>query len=99
MDSTSATSSPEDGCYAAVSRSAADMETISAELRSAGHRYGEGSCRECGYPARAYHRNVGPIKFLQVILQYHRTIEAADRERRAAKGRCWRDSPQGGSIQ
>lgn len=32
---------------------------------------GEGYCRKCGYPARAYHRDVGPIKFLCLILQYH----------------------------
>lgn len=32
---------------------------------------GEGVCAECGYPARAYHRNVGPLEFLSVILQYH----------------------------
>lgn len=34
---------------------------------------GEGACSTpyCGYPARAYHRHIGPIKFLNMILQYH----------------------------
>mgnify|MGYP001619359743 FL=1 len=32
---------------------------------------GEGHCRRCGWPARAYHREVGPIKFLNFVLQYH----------------------------
>lgn len=32
---------------------------------------GEGFCSDCKYPARAYHREVGPIKFLNMILQYH----------------------------
>jgi hypothetical protein len=32
---------------------------------------GEGFCCECGYPARAYHRNVGPVEFLDMVLQYH----------------------------
>ena len=36
-----------------------------------GLAHGEGFCRTCHYPARAYHRDVGPITFLQVILQYH----------------------------
>ena len=32
---------------------------------------GEGYCSGCGYPARAYHREVGPIRFFSCILQYH----------------------------
>ena len=32
---------------------------------------GEGHCGRCGWPARAYHRNVGRIEFWQQILQYH----------------------------
>lgn len=32
---------------------------------------GEGFCSNCKYPARAYHRKVGPIDFLNLILQYH----------------------------
>ena len=36
-----------------------------------GLAHGEGNCTECGWPARAYHRNVGPIEFVQVILQFH----------------------------
>lgn len=36
-----------------------------------GIAHGEGHCRDCGYPDRAYHRNVGPIKFLNTILQVH----------------------------
>ncbi len=33
--------------------------------------HGEGSCARCSYPARAYHRDIGPISFLPLILQYH----------------------------
>ncbi len=36
-----------------------------------GLAYGEGHCANCGYPARAFHRDIGPIKFLNCILQYH----------------------------
>jgi hypothetical protein len=36
-----------------------------------GLTHGVGACSNCGYPARAYHRDVGPIKFLNIILQYH----------------------------
>jgi hypothetical protein len=36
-----------------------------------GLAHGEGACRACGYPARAYHRNVGPIEFVSCVLQYH----------------------------
>lgn len=32
---------------------------------------GEGHCGNCGYPARALHRGVGPIRFLETILQWH----------------------------
>lgn len=32
---------------------------------------GEGHCRRCRWPARAYHRDVGPIQFLNFVLQYH----------------------------
>jgi hypothetical protein len=35
---------------------------------------GEGSCCVCGYPARAIHRNVGPIECTEVILQYHPSV-------------------------
>jgi hypothetical protein len=35
--------------------------------------HGEGFCstEECGWPARAIHYNVGPIKSMHLILQYH----------------------------
>lgn len=33
--------------------------------------HGEGNCSGCGWPARAYHRNIGPVEFLNMILQYH----------------------------
>lgn len=38
-----------------------------------GIAHGEGYCSTtgCGYPARAYHYNVGPIRRLEMILQYH----------------------------
>lgn len=36
-----------------------------------GLAHGEGFCSKCKYPARAYHRNVGPIEFLNMVLPYH----------------------------
>jgi len=42
-----------------------------------GIAHGEGGCdtreddKRCGYPARALHYDVGPIKQLTLILQYH----------------------------
>jgi hypothetical protein len=35
---------------------------------------GEGYCAECGYPGRAYHRDIGPIKFVNIILQPHPSL-------------------------
>jgi hypothetical protein len=32
---------------------------------------GEAFCSECRYPFRVYHRDVGPIEFLNVALPYH----------------------------
>ena len=32
---------------------------------------GEASCSKCHYPFRVYHRDVGPIKFLNIGLPYH----------------------------
>jgi hypothetical protein len=32
---------------------------------------GEAFCSRCRYPFRVYHRDVGPIKFLNVALPYH----------------------------
>lgn len=36
-----------------------------------GLAHGEGRCNTCGYPARALHYDVGPIKRAEMILQYH----------------------------
>jgi hypothetical protein len=36
-----------------------------------GMAHGEGFCRECRYPARAYHRDFGPVKFVSAVLPYH----------------------------
>jgi hypothetical protein len=33
--------------------------------------HGEGECRNCRWPSRALHYNVGPIRRLEAILQYH----------------------------
>lgn len=33
--------------------------------------HGEAECISCGYPSRAYHRDIGPIQFLSITLQYH----------------------------
>ncbi|MFH1569121.1 MAG: hypothetical protein ABIL09_14095, partial [Gemmatimonadota bacterium] len=33
--------------------------------------HGEGRCGECGWPARAVHRDVGIIACFEAILQYH----------------------------
>lgn len=36
-----------------------------------GLAHGEGHCRRCGYPARGYHYDIGPIKKLPLVLPYH----------------------------
>lgn len=36
-----------------------------------GIAHGEAACSKCRYPYRVYHRDVGPIKFLNVGLPYH----------------------------
>ncbi len=36
-----------------------------------GLAHGEGSCSRCGYPARAIHYEVGIIRRLEAIFQYH----------------------------
>ena len=36
-----------------------------------GIQHGEGFCYFCKWPARAYHYDIGPIKKLVIILQYH----------------------------
>lgn len=33
--------------------------------------HGEGCCGNCGYPARAYHREIGTLEFFQFPLPYH----------------------------
>ena len=45
-----------------------------------GIKNGEGQCSTggCGWPARAIHRDVGPIKCLEMILQYHPDIVTWD---------------------
>lgn len=36
-----------------------------------GLAHGECFCSNCGWPARAYHFDVGPIKRMEIVLQYH----------------------------
>lgn len=36
-----------------------------------GIAYGEGACSVCGWPGRAIHRDIGIIKTMNIILQYH----------------------------
>lgn len=36
-----------------------------------GIAHGEGVCRDCGYPYRALHYDVGPIKSFNMILPHH----------------------------
>lgn len=45
-----------------------------------GIQNGEGTCTTggCGWPARAIHRNVGPIQSLELILQYHPDVVTFD---------------------
>lgn len=63
-----------DGCIKCGARQGA-KDIVDAFLGNArftwGLANGEGFCGACKYPARAYHRNVGPIKFFEGILQYH----------------------------
>ena len=44
--------------------------------------HGEGQCRKCRYPCRAYHRpKTGPIKFFSAVLPYHPDgLQAKDQE-------------------
>ena len=46
-----------------------------------GIQHGEGFCstKGCGWPARALHYDIGPIKRLELILQYH-PAECSPRE-------------------
>lgn len=46
-----------------------------------GIQNGEGTCCTggCGWPARAIHRNVGPISSLEWILQYHPDVVSWDK--------------------
>lgn len=46
-----------------------------------GLRPGEGQCSTggCGYPARAIHRDIGPIKELLLILQFHPDVITWDK--------------------
>lgn len=43
---------------------------------------GEGQCQTggCNWPARAIHRNVGPLKSLELILQFHPDVVTWDKE-------------------
>lgn len=45
--------------------------------------HGEGYCRSCNYPARAYHFNVGPVERFVAILPYHPSSLTTKAERRA----------------
>lgn len=36
-----------------------------------GIAHGEGHCSGCGYPARAYHFDVGPLKRFEAVLAVH----------------------------
>lgn len=62
-----------DGCVCCGKQQGGDI--IASLIGNAyfrwGIAHGEGFCSNCGYPARAYHFNVGPIKRLPIILQYH----------------------------
>ena len=45
-----------------------------------GIRHGEGQCSTggCGWPARALHYDIGPIKKLELILQFHPDVVTFD---------------------
>ena len=62
-------------CCGAQQGSTRDSEMLDALLGRAKFRWGlangEGACSGCGWPARAYHRDFGPVGFMSVILQYH----------------------------
>jgi hypothetical protein len=58
------------GCDAPLS---GDMvaQLLGAATFTWGLAHGEGFCRKCRYPARAYHRDFGPVKFVSAVLPYH----------------------------
>lgn len=65
---------PGQGCVSCGKKQSGGDNIIDQFLDSHftwGMANGEGFCSNCKYPARAYHRSVGPIKFLNMILQYH----------------------------
>lgn len=61
-----------------------------------GIAHGEGYCRECGYPARAIHYDVGPIKRLEFIFQYHpEEIRSNEEETKGQETNTEEDPTQG----
>ena len=62
-----------EGCVCCGGKQGGDfMDALTgAALFRWGIATGEGACSRCGYPARAMHGEIGPIKSLNAILQYH----------------------------
>lgn len=56
---------------------------IGAATFTWGLAHGEGFCSKCKYPARAYHRDIGPIVRFEKVLAYH-PDELREREEEAA---------------
>jgi hypothetical protein len=55
------------------------MGALKPGLFRYGIQHGEGQCVKCGWPARALHYNVGPLKTLELILQYHPDVVTWDK--------------------
>lgn len=62
---------PSKGCICCDAEQSGFMAGILGTGFRWGLAHGEGACATCGWPARAYHRDFGPVKFLRMILQYH----------------------------
>lgn len=73
------------GCGEYLVRGDAISNVLQGATFEWGMANGEGGCRECGYPARAYHRNVaGVIEFLNTVLAVHPEELFTTAERAAA---------------
>jgi hypothetical protein len=57
--------------------------------------HGQGFCRECHYPARLYHFNVGPIERFEMLLAFHPEAVMTRAERAAEDARIVAEASRG----
>lgn len=71
------------GCNAILTRKDAVSGFLLGATFEWGLTHGVGHCRDCGYQARAYHFDVGPIKRFEAVLPYHPDELMTEAERAA----------------